>query len=95
MKSGGLNTKKNSGGDFFLWQKFAKITNLETFFIKIGYFRSHNKQLSANKDSFEIYTGHISNKFDFNFLRLFISLICLPTIVIKTLIRRNFKRKKI
>ena len=95
IKSGGLNIMKNSGGDFFLWQKFAKITNLETFFIKIGYFRSHNKQLSSNKNSFEIYTGHISNKFDFNFLRLFISLICLPTIVIKTLIRKNFKRKKI
>ena len=48
-----------------------------------------------DKGSFEIYTGHISNKFDFNFLRLFISLICLPTILIKTLIRSNFKRKKI
>ena len=31
IKSGGLDIKSNSGGDYFLWQKFAKFLNLILF----------------------------------------------------------------
>ena len=86
MKSGGLNINKNSGGDYFLWQKFAKFSNLNTFFIKIGYFRSHKKQISSKKDAYEKFTGHYSSKKDLNLFRLLISLILLPMIIFKTFI---------
>lgn len=85
IKSGGLDIKSNSGGDYFLWQRFAKISKLNTFFIKIGYFRSHKDQFTK-KRFYEDYTGYHSSKLDFNILRLIISLIYLPIIIIKTLI---------
>ncbi len=87
IKSGGLNIKSNSGGDYFLWQKFAKYSKLNTFFIKIGYFRSHKDQFTKKK-FYEDYTGHHSSKFNFNIIRLFVSLVSLPFIIIKTLINK-------
>tara|TARA_Y100001970_G_scaffold293800_1_gene443318 strand:- start:7227 stop:7994 length:768 start_codon:yes stop_codon:yes gene_type:complete len=84
LKSGGLDTSSKSGGDFFLWQKFAKLTELKTYFIKIGYFRSHKNQISKNKNSYEKFTGFYSNKFDLNIKRLIFSLINLPIILLKT-----------
>ena len=86
IKSGGLDTFKGSAGDYNLWQKFAKISELNTFFIKIGYFRSHPNQLSAKKNEYETFTGNISNRFDLNLKRLFLSLIMLPVILLKTYI---------
>ena len=86
IKSGGLNINKGSSGDYNLWQKFAKFTELNTFFIKIGYFRSHSNQLSAKKNEYEKFTGNISNRFDLNLKRLFLSLIMLPVILLKTYI---------
>tara|TARA_A100001011_G_C14185889_1_gene789011 strand:- start:377 stop:1162 length:786 start_codon:yes stop_codon:yes gene_type:complete len=91
LKSGGLDISSNSGGDYFLWKKFSKITNLKTYFINIGYFRSHNNQLSSNKDSFEIFTGHISSKYDLNLFRLLLSLIYLPLIIFKTFVTKYIK----
>lgn len=85
IKSGGLDTFKGSAGDYNLWKKFSKLTKLNTFFIKIGYFRSHPNQLSAKKDEYEMFTGNISNKFNLNFRRLFLSLIMLPIIWFKTI----------
>lgn len=85
IKSGGLDTFKGSAGDYNLWQKFAKISELNTFFIKIGYFRSHPNQLSAKKNEYETFTGNISNKFNLNLRRLFLSIMMLPIIWFKTI----------
>lgn len=89
LKSGGLDINSNSGGDYFLWQKFAKFSKLNTFYIKIGYFRSHSNQLSIKKNLYEKFTGHYSSKFDYNIFRLFISLIYLPFIIIKTILLKK------
>lgn len=91
LKSGGLDISNNSGGDYFLWKKFSKITDLKTYFINIGYFRSHKNQISANKDSFEKFTGHISSKYDLNLFRLLLSLIFLPFIIFKTFVTKYIK----
>ncbi len=85
FKSGGLDIKKGSPGDYELWQKFSKISNLNTYFIKIGYFRSHPGQLSAKKNKYEKFTGNISSKYDLNLKRLIYSLIMLPIIFYKTI----------
>ena len=85
LKSGGLDIFKGSAGDYMLWQKFSKLTKLNTFFIKIGYFRTHSNQLSANKIDYERFTGHISSKFNINIKRLLLSLIMLPIIWLKTI----------
>jgi glycosyltransferase involved in cell wall biosynthesis len=85
FKSGGLDIKKGSPGDYKLWQKFSKISNLNTYFIKIGYFRSHPGQLSAKKNKYEKFTGNISSKYDLNLKRLIYSLIMLPIIFYKTI----------
>tara|TARA_B100001769_G_C22090658_1_gene588229 strand:+ start:701 stop:1468 length:768 start_codon:yes stop_codon:yes gene_type:complete len=85
IKSGGLDTLKGSAGDYNLWQKFAKLSKLNTFFIKIGYFRSHPNQLSAKKNEYEMFTGNISSKFNLNLRRLFLSLMMLPVIWFKTI----------
>lgn len=89
LKSGGLDISKESGGDYFLWQKFAKLTTMKTFFIRIGYFRSHKKQLSSKKNAYEKFTGHYSSKSDLNLFRLFISMLVLPIIIIKTFILKQ------
>ena len=34
LKSGGLDISKESGGDYFLWQKICKAYNYENFFYK-------------------------------------------------------------
>ena len=85
FKSGGLDIKKGSSGDYRLWQKFSKISNLNTYFIKIGYFRNHPDQLSAKKNKYEKFTGNISSKYDLNLKRLIYSLIMLPIIFYKTI----------
>ncbi len=85
FKSGGLDINKGSSGDYRLWQKFSKISNLNTYFIKIGYFRSHPDQLSANKNKYEKFTGNVSSKYDLNLKRLIYSLIMLPIIFYKTI----------
>ncbi len=85
LKSGGLDVNKSSAGDYLLWQKFSKLTKLNTFFIKIGYFRTHSNQLSAKKIKYERFTGHISSKFDINIKRLLLSIIMLPIIWLKTI----------
>ncbi len=89
-KSGGLVTKKNFASDYFLWKKFAKFEKLNTFFIKIGYFRTHENQISSNKDLYEKSTGFISNKFNLNISRLCYSIICLPYIILKTYFLKIF-----
>ncbi len=90
IKSKGLNTKKYSAGDYFLWKKFAKTEKLNTYFIKIGYFRTHENQLSSIKNYYEKDTGFISSKNDLNIERLIYSLINLPLIILKTYVLKFF-----
>ncbi len=90
MKSGGLITKKNSASDYFLWKKFAETDDLNTFFIKIGYFRTHKNQISSIKNNYEKDTGYVSTKKDLNIERMFYSIIYLPLIIIKTYMLKLF-----
>ena len=90
IKSKGLITKKYSASDYFLWKKFAKTDKLYTFFIKIGYFRTHENQISSVKNYYEKDTGYISSRNDFNIERLFFSLINLPLIIFRTYILKIF-----
>ena len=90
LKSGGLITKKNSASDYFLWKKFAETDDLNTFFIKIGYFRTHKNQISSIKNNYEKDTGYVSTKNDLNIERMFYSIIYLPLIIIKTYILKLF-----
>tara|TARA_B100001778_G_scaffold321484_1_gene312892 strand:- start:4042 stop:4821 length:780 start_codon:yes stop_codon:yes gene_type:complete len=91
IKSGGLDTFKGSSGDYKLWQKFSKLSNLNTYYIKIGYFRNHPSQLSAKKNEYEKFTGNISSKYDLNLKRLIFSLVMLPIIFYKTIKIRKWK----
>ncbi len=90
LRTGGLDIKKGSSGDYKLWQKFSKFSKLNTFFIRIGYFRTHTNQLSAKKDDYEKFTGHISNKFNINIFRLIFSILMLPIILFKTIIIKKW-----
>ena len=90
LKSKGLITKKYSASDYYLWKKFAKIDSLHTFFIKIGYFRTHKNQLSSLKNFYEKDTGYISSKSNLNIERLIYSIINLPLIIIRTYILKLF-----
>ena len=92
MKVGGFGLKPTIAGDFKLWVKFSKITNIETYNIKIGYFRtwpeqdSQVKKISYHKHS-NVYFSNIS----FRYIRLITSLILYPYIFFKTLILINRK----
>ena len=90
IKSGGLITKKYSASDYFLWKKFAQYEKLNTFFIKIGYFRTHKNQISSIKNYYEKDTGFISNKNDLNIERMIYSIINLPFVIIKTYVLKLF-----
>jgi len=90
IKSGGLITKKYSASDYFLWKKFARYEKLNTFFIKIGYFRTHKNQISSIKNYYEKDTGFISNKNDLNIERMIYSIINLPFVIIKTYVLKLF-----
>ncbi len=92
IKSKGLIIKKNCASDYFLWKNFAIYENLETFFIKIGYFRTHPNQLSSIKNRYEESTGYLSSKSDINLERLLFSVILLPFVIMKTLIIKFFFR---
>jgi len=85
LKSGGLKFNDHVACDYYLWLEFAKYSSLETYYIKIGYFRSHADQISQkSKNVYEQDTGKSSSKFDINLMRLILSLIYLPYVLIKT-----------
>lgn len=92
IKSKGFGIKPTIAGDYKLWSQFAQHSNLETYNIKIGRFRTwpgQNSQLKIKE-----YRKHSNIKFkniSFRFIRLFISLIIFPYIYLKT---NNLIKKK-
>ncbi|WP_440657159.1 glycosyltransferase [Candidatus Pelagibacter sp. HIMB1509] len=90
LKVRGFGLKPTIAGDYKLWMKFSKFALLKTYYIKIGYFRSwpgqdsKTKKIEYQKNS-NVYFKHLS----FRYIRLFISLIILPYIVLKTVFLLN------
>jgi len=92
LKSNRFKTSYGNAGDFHLWRDFANLSKLSTFFIKIGYFRTWQGQNSqVQKQKYEKDTGILTSFFTFKIIRLIISLIFLPYIILKTfyLSRKN------
>ncbi len=87
LKVRGFGLKPTIAGDFKLWIKFSRFTNLETYNIKIGYFRSWPEQDSqVKKKSYHKHSNVYFSNISFRYLRLIISLIVYPYIFFKTLI---------
>ena len=92
IKSKGFGIKPTIAGDYKLWTQFAKHSNLETYNIKIGRFRTWPGQDSQLR--IKEYHKHSNIKFKFiifRFIRLLISLIIFPYIYLKT---NNLIKKK-
>lgn len=84
LKSGGLDILEVAA-DYKLWLKFIKISKLNTFWIKIGYFRTHNKQLSFTLlNKYKESTGIQKKYKKYNFLRIFLSLLMSPYFFVRT-----------
>ena len=66
-------------------EKFSKHSKLKTYYLKIGYFRSWYGQ-NSKIQQLEYYkdTGLKKSKISLRIFRLFISIILLPYIFIKT-----------
>lgn len=90
LKVGGFGIKPTIAGDYKLWLKFSKFSDLETYNIKIGYFRSWPGQDSKIKiDDYQKNSNVFFKKISFRFFRFIISLIFYPYIFLKTLILMN------
>ena len=87
LKSKGFGLKPTVAGDYKLWKKFARFSELKTYNIKIGYFRTWPGQDSQKKR--EEYHKHSNIKFksvSFRYIRFIISFILYPYIYLRTLI---------
>ena len=86
LSVGGFDKNVKYANDFILWKKFASRQNLNTFFIKIGYFRTRKNQTS--KKNIINYYKEINKKyipgFYLNLGRLFFSFFKLPRIIFRT-----------
>lgn len=85
IKSKGFKKNYNIAGDFHLWKNFSEYSELKSYFIKIGYFRSWYGQ--SSKLQMSEYFKDTGKKKVFWSLRVFrflISLIFLPYIYLKT-----------
>lgn len=94
LKVGGFGLKPTIAGDFKLWIKFAKFASLETYNIKIGYFRTWSEQDSqVKRKSYHKHSKVLFSNISFRYIRLIISLILYPYIFFKTffLLRKNKK----
>lgn len=86
LNSGGINKNWGNASDFHLWKNFSKFTDLKSFNLKIGYFRSwagQNSKIEENKYFMD--TGVLKNKISFRFIRLFFSLIFIPFVFLRTI----------
>ena len=85
IKAGGFGLKPTIAGDYKLWIKFSRITNLETYNISIGYFRSWPGQDSKRKKNEYQKNSSVFFKYlSFRYIRLLFSLIFYPYILFKT-----------
>ncbi len=92
IKSKGFGIKPTIAGDYKLWTQFAEHSDLVTYNIKIGRFRTWSGQDSQLR--IKEYQKHSNIKFksiSFRFIRLFISLIIFPLIYLRTSILINKK----
>ena len=84
--------KPTIAGDFKLWIKFSRFTKLETYNVKIGYFRTWPEQDSqVKKKSYHKHSKVFFSNISFRYVRLIISLILYPYIFFKTLFLINKK----
>ena len=83
----------NRAGDYFLWRDFSNLTKLETYNIPSGYVRSWRGQ-STNifRTEYNLSTGKIFLPFSFRYLRLIISILFYPIIILKTYLLLNKNR---
>ena len=87
IAAGGFGVKPTIAGDYKLWKKFSKYSNLETFNIKIGSFRTHPDQNSVKSlREYRKNSNVYFRNFSFRFIRLALSLVLYPYIFFKTLI---------
>ena len=92
LKAGGFGAKPTIAGDFKLWIKFSRFARLETYNLKIGYFRTWPEQDSqVKKNSYQKHSKVFFSFISFRYLRLIISLILYPYIFFKTLFLINKK----
>ena len=92
LKAGGFGEKPTIAGDFKLWVKFSKLTSLETYNVKIGYFRTWPGQDSqVKRKSYHKYSKVFFSHISFRYVRLIISFILYPYIFFKTLFLINKK----
>ena len=77
---------KNNACDYHLWKKFAKISKLETYYIKIGYFRSWPGQNSKVQErKYYSDTGIKKYFISLRHIRLVASLFMLPYFYLNSL----------
>lgn len=92
LRAGGFGAKPTIAGDFKLWIKFSRLTKLETYNVKIGYFRTWPEQDSqVKKESYHKHSKVFFSNISFRYVRLIISLILYPYIFFKTLFLINKK----
>lgn len=96
LKSGGFKSPYGNAGDYHLWKNFSKHSSLNTYWIKIGYFRSwsgQNSKLFENK--YFLDTGKRKNKISLRLFRFIISFILMPLIILKSFfLLKIYKRLK-
>tara|TARA_B100000989_G_scaffold285581_1_gene253404 strand:- start:92 stop:868 length:777 start_codon:yes stop_codon:yes gene_type:complete len=92
LKSKGFGLKPTIAGDYKLWTKFARISSLKTYNIKIGYFRTWSGQDSQlRRQEYQKYSRIKFKSISFRYFRLITSLIAYPYIYLRTLILINKK----
>ena len=96
LKVNGFGAKPTIAGDYKLWLKFSKEVSLETYNVKIGYFRSWPGQDSKKKkNEYQKNSNVYFKNISLRYIRLLISLIFLPIIFLKTIfLLRKYKLSK-
>tara|TARA_B110000483_G_C18054503_1_gene487888 strand:- start:118 stop:915 length:798 start_codon:yes stop_codon:yes gene_type:complete len=86
LKHGYFLNYNNNACDYHLWKKFAKISKLETYYIKIGYFRSWPGQNSKVQErKYYSDTGIKKYFISLRHIRLVASLFMLPYFYLNSL----------
>ena len=74
LKAGGVPTKYNQSGDYYLWKELAKYSELMPVNLHAGIFRKRKNQLTENPN---IYYSEIKKNYkkSYNLYRYFISIL--------------------
>ena len=94
IESGGLKKEFGNAGDYHLWKGFSNLTDLKTFNIKIGYFRSWRGQNSKIQEDKYFNDTKIKKSFySLRIIRFIISLLLFPYYFFLTnKILKNYKK---